>query len=100
MRRHVLLVVAAASTCLAAASPPPVNATLSRFITPLHFVSAAGPGRKGRRLNPHRQRRLTPDGLQMHGNMHTLGYFSADACVGTPPRKFDLIVDKPGTDDG
>ena len=29
----------------------------------------------------------------MHGNMHTLGYFSADACVGTPPRKFDLIVD-------
>jgi hypothetical protein len=61
-------------------------------VTPLRFLSAAGPGRSGRRINPHR-RRMTPDGIQMKGNMHTLGYFSADACVGTPPRRFDLIVD-------
>ena len=32
-------------------------------------------------------------GWQMAGNMHTLGYFSATVCVGSPPLKFDLIVD-------
>ncbi|KAL3915331.1 MAG: hypothetical protein SGPRY_007267 [Prymnesium sp.] len=42
---------------------------------------------------PRRTRRLSPAGLQLHGNLHTLGYFSADVCVGTPARTFDLIVD-------
>ena len=29
----------------------------------------------------------------MQGNLHTLGYFSATVCMGTPPRSFDLIID-------
>ena len=29
----------------------------------------------------------------IHGNLHTLGYFSADVCLGTPRQSFDLIVD-------
>lgn len=32
-------------------------------------------------------------GTQLRGNLFTLGYFSAYVCVGTPPVRFDLIVD-------
>ena len=27
------------------------------------------------------------------GALHTLGYYSTDVCLGTPPRRYDLIVD-------
>lgn len=72
------------------ASHPP-NASV---ITPLRFVAADPSGSRRRALVGHRQRgRQLITGWEMHGNLHTLGYFSADLCVGTPPRSFDLIVD-------
>ncbi len=61
-------------------------------ITALRFV-AADPSRRGRRVVPHRRRRRLVGGVELEGNLHTLGYFSAEVCVGTPPKSFDLIVD-------
>ena len=61
-------------------------------VTPLRFVPADASGRRGRRPAPHK-RRLGLGGLELSGNLHTLGYFSADVCVGSPPKSFDLIVD-------
>jgi len=37
-------------------------------------------------------RRLSSGGV-LGGALHTLGYFSTEVCLGSPPRKFDLIVD-------
>ena len=65
-------------------------------MTPLHFVNIDPSGQRGRRLSPHKPRNrklVTIDGWGLQGNLHTLGYFSATLCVGTPLRKFDLIVD-------
>ena len=62
-------------------------------LTPLRFLHADPDGRRGRRLARPRGRSLSPHGLELHGNLHTLGYFSADVCLGTPSQKFDLIVD-------
>ena len=56
-------------------------------VTPLHFRSLSRDRRRARR------RASSVPGWQMEGNMHTLGYFSATVCVGSPPLKFDLIVD-------
>lgn len=64
------------------------SASQPSHITQLRFVSPSQPHGM-----PRRTRRLSPAGLQLHGNLHTLGYFSADVCVGTPARTFDLIVD-------
>ena len=33
------------------------------------------------------------DGGHLHGALHTLGYYSTDVCLGSPGRKFDLIID-------
>ena len=44
---------------------------------------------RGRRLT----RRSLITGRELQGNLHTLGYFSAYVCAGTPQTKFDLIVD-------
>jgi len=65
-----------------------LNATAVHHITPLHFMAhpASHVSRRGRRMS-------TIEGWQMQGNLHTLGYFSSTVCLGTPPRKFDLIVD-------
>ena len=48
-------------------------------LTPLRFLHADPEGRRGRRLSATpRGRGLSPHGLgmQLHGNLHTLGYFS------------------------
>lgn len=37
-------------------------------------------------------RRLSSDGV-LSGALHSLGYYSTDVCLGSPPRKYDLIVD-------
>ncbi len=37
-------------------------------------------------------RRLTSSG-RLAGALHTLGYYSTDVCLGSPPRCFDLIID-------
>ena len=52
----------------------------------------AGPGRHP---VPHKNktvggRRL---GLEMQGNLYSLGYFSANVCLGTPAQRFDVIID-------
>ena len=63
-------------------------------VTALHFISAAGALARGRRLSPHKpRRRLKISGWEMSGNLYTLGYFSAQICIGSPQRSFDLIVD-------
>jgi len=38
----------------------------------------------GRRLRSHGE---------LTGVLHTLGYYSTDVCIGTPPRRFELIID-------
>ena len=81
------------SAALLLAAPLPPNASLPSSVTRLRFVNASShsdsDGRR-RRLLP---RRLAGWAGSLHGNLHTLGYFSADVCVGTPGRSFDLIVD-------
>ena len=37
-------------------------------------------------------RRLGANG-QLTGVLHTLGYYSTEVCIGSPPRPFDLIID-------
>lgn len=37
-------------------------------------------------------RRLSSRG-RLAGALHTLGYFSTEVCVGSPPRRYDVIVD-------
>ena len=64
-------------------------------VTSLAF-RRAGPGRHpGRHPVPHKNktvggRRL---GLEMQGNLYSLGYFSANVCLGTPAQRFDVIID-------
>ena len=61
----------------------------SAGVTRLRFVQAEPTGARRRR------RRLSIDasGEELLGNLHTLGYFSAQVCLGTPGRRFDVIVD-------
>ena len=68
---------------------------LTAGVTQLRFLHADPGGRRGRRMVPHKQRRgrSLVTGREMQGNLHTLGYFSAYVCAGTPEKKFDLIVD-------
>ena len=74
------------SARMAMALPPlPLNATSG--VTRLSFLGhrdATGAARRRLHLN---------DGWQLGGNLHTLGYFAADVCVGMPSKKFNLIVD-------
>jgi len=69
-----------------------VNVNMTATITPLKFLHADPLGARGRRPAAHK-RRLNPHGLELEGNLNTLGYFSAEVCVGTPHKSFDLIVD-------
>ena len=74
---------------VASASAGGVAASINHsHITPLRFVHADPSGARGRRRKLSGLR-----GSAVHGNLHTLGYFSADVCVGTPATSFDLIVD-------
>ena len=61
-------------------------------LTRLRFlpINSSEPRRRGPAAH---KRRLTPAGLELEGNLNTLGYFSAEVCVGSPPKSFDLIVD-------
>jgi hypothetical protein len=66
----------------------PSNAS---HITPLTFVHVPGSDhsdrRRGRSLNSLRS------GWGVEGNLETLGYYSADVCIGNPSKTFNLIVD-------
>jgi hypothetical protein len=68
----------------AAAVPPHLpNATraTAQGVTPLKFV--------GHGTLRQRERRLKlSTGWRVEGNLHTLGYFAAEVCVGTPAKKF------------
>ena len=68
------------------------NRGANATVTPLKFLHA-DPAARGRRLPAAHKRRLNPAGLELEGNLNTLGYFSAQVCVGTPSKSFDLIVD-------
>lgn len=76
-------------------SAPYSNSSAPSSFTRLRFVNADPLGHRGRRMVAHkpRRRRLDAKGWELEGNLHTLGYFSADICIGSPQRKFDLIVD-------
>ena len=63
----------------------PANMTASP-VTPLHFIAHTD------ETGAARRRLALRDGVRLDGNLHTLGYFSADICVGTPPTTFNLIV--------
>ena len=65
-----------------------LTAAVSSGVTPLRLVSPPVDPETGSR----RRLRLR-DGWRLEGNLHTLGYFAADVCVGTPPKTFELIVD-------
>mgnify|MGYP002632318142 CR=1 FL=1 len=73
------------------------NATAAHHsvVTPLRFLRADPSGVQRRHLVTHKKRgrQLSNGGWELHGDLHTLGYFSADLCVGSPGRVFDLIVD-------
>ena len=71
-------------------SSPPNSSFHAHPITRLRFVPI-DPYR--RRVPAWHKRRLSPAGLQLEGNLNTLGYFSAEVCVGSPAKSFDLIVD-------
>ena len=109
---------------LATNSTSVLNATSA--ITPLSFLHV-DPTRRRRRLQAAHKRRLNLAGLELEGNLNTLGcdirynlahllpnrphastiadesiacvpcaprsYFSAEVCVGSPPKQFDLIID-------
>ena len=67
---------------------------MSSVVSQLHFVRAGGPGTAGRHPIPHKPtRRRLESGIEMQGNLHTLGYFSATMCVGNPAQHFDVIID-------
>lgn len=68
----------------AGARPPPV--TLLKFVGHDNHEGANAT------LVSRRRRLALRDGVKMEGNLHTLGYFAADICVGTPPKVFNLIV--------
>ena len=50
-------------------------ASVPTHVTPLRFHAADAAGGRSRRLG-------TATGFGLHGNVHTLGYFSADVCLG------------------
>ena len=60
----------------------------SAGVTPLTFFLNTG-GRRTRRLSS------LSWGWKLDGNLHTLGYFAAEVCVGPPgnQKSFQLIVD-------
>ena len=74
----------AAFASVVLASAPPSNAT---SFTRIRLVEPA--------LDAHgaRRRLRLRDGWRLRGDLHTLGYFAADVCLGSPPRTFELIVD-------
>ena len=37
-------------------------------------------------------RRLASGGI-LAGALHTIGYYATDVCVGSPPRRYELIID-------
>ena len=72
-------------------APPTLSGSAS-VVTPLRFVlahpnSTATGRRRARRLAS------TADGWRLEGNLHTLGYFAAELCVGAREQEFELIVD-------
>ena len=72
-------------------APPTLSGSAS-VVTPLRFVlahpnSTATARRRARRLAS------TADGWRLEGNLHTLGYFAAELCVGAREQEFELIVD-------
>lgn len=73
---------------LAACASGEMAQTTRTPVTKLRFVAANASGGRRRQLA-----RAALDGTRLQGNLHTLGYFSADVCIGTPPKTFDLIVD-------
>ena len=56
-------------------------------VTPLTFRANIN------QQNGRRQRRLLGNANRVHGDLSSLGYFSADVCLGTPAISFDLILD-------
>ena len=64
------------------------NASNRAAITPLRF-SAPPPYA----VNGSRRRLALRSGWRLSGNLHTLGYFAAEVCLGTPQTSFELIVD-------
>lgn len=61
-------------------------------LTRLSFVGHADTDANGTFVGSRRRRLALRDGVRLGGNLHTLGYFAADICVGTPPKVFNLIV--------
>lgn len=68
--------------------PMLANASNRAAITPLRF-SAPPPYA----VNGSRRRLALRSGWRLSGNLHTLGYFAAEVCLGTPQTSFELIVD-------
>ena len=66
---------------------------LSGTVTPLRFLGHANTTND--EFATRRRKLALHDGWGMEGNLHTLGYFSADVCVGTPPKTFNLIIGNP-----
>ena len=56
-------------------------------VTQLRFLGHPDPN-----ATATRRRLQLRDAWRVAGNLHTLGYFAADICVGTPPKSFNLIV--------
>ena len=69
----------------------PFNISNAATVTPLRFTPHMPD--EATHLAVRRRRLSLADGWRLDGNLHTLGYFSADVCVGTPPKVFNLIVD-------
>ena len=77
-------------------STPNVLGNHSATVTRLKFLPVDHSNPRRRAPSAHKRRRRlsdTPGGLEIDGNLNTLGYFSAEVCVGSPPKSFDLIVD-------
>ena len=66
------------------------NLSVSRHVTRLRWHPINTAVSAGRRL-------ALVHGAEVRGNLNVLGYFSAELCIGTPQRRFDLIVDTGST---
>ena len=66
------------------------NVSVPRHVTRLRWrpMNTAAPD--GRQL-------ASVPGAEVRGNLNVLGYFSAELCIGTPQRRFDMIVDTGST---
>ena len=93
MSALMLILASAMASVNASFSLPVVDNSSS--ITRLKFLPVDHAHERRRAPVPHKRRRRldTLGGLELEGNLNTLGYFSAEVCVGSPPRSFDLIVD-------